>query len=197
METSTVAKKESIKNAAKSLFFQFGFAKTSMDDIAHESHLAKPTLYYYYPNKESIFNEIVIDEATQFMNRVIKKIPAELPADEKITFFFRTIHQDMKAYCAKLSHLPQFLYEHYPYGRPISEKINSLFREKLKPLLKEGKEMGLLNFEDEDDTLSTLSIMTGFLNLDWMRRVPEKDRDNIVETTIHIILNGLRRRQNV
>jgi AcrR family transcriptional regulator len=196
METSTVAKREFIKNAAKSLFFHFGFAKTPMDDIARESNLAKPTLYYYYPNRESISNEIVIDETTQFMNRIIQKIPTKLPVDEKITFFFRTIHQDLKVYWAKLSHLPQFLYEHYPHGRPISERISTLFGEKLKPLLKEGKELGLLDFEDEEGTLSTLIIMTQFLNLDWMRRVPEKDRDNIVETIIHIILNGLRRRQN-
>ena len=194
MYTNNLSKKESIKFAAKKLFFQFGFTKTSMDDIAKQSHLAKPTLYYYYSNKESIFNEIVVDEARNFMDRVVEKLPKGQPADEKIAYFFRTVHQDFKAYCNKISNFPEFLYDHYPHGRPISDKINDLFKEKLRPLLQKGKKEGLLNFNDQETTLSTLVIMTEFLNLDWMRRVPEKKRDSVVEATIHIILNGLRRR---
>jgi len=50
-------KKQKITEAAKELFFRFGFSKTSMDDIAVQSGMAKPTLYYYYDNKEAIFKQ--------------------------------------------------------------------------------------------------------------------------------------------
>jgi hypothetical protein len=36
--------------------------------------------------------------------------------------------------------------------------------------------------------------MTDFLNLDWMMRIPEKRRDEVVDAVVHILLNGLRRR---
>ena len=194
MQNNDNTKRESIKAAAKRLFFHFGLTKTSMDEIAQQCNLAKPSLYYYYPSKEAIFNEIVIDEARKFIDKVEEKIPLHLPADEKIAFFFMTLYQDLKKYAKALSHLPESLYENYPHGRPIIEKINEFMREKIRPLLKEGQKNNLLKIKDEKSTLSALVVMTDFLNLEWMRRIDEKEGDKIIEHAIEIITNGIRRR---
>jgi len=187
-------RKEIIKEAARNLFFQFGLAKTSMDDIAAQSNLAKPSLYYYYPKKEAIFREIVIEEVEKFIDKVEKKLPQDLPADEKIACFFRMVYQDLKLYLKEIKNLPNTLYKNYPHGKPMVDKINDVFLEKLIPLIKMGQAQGVLDFEDETSTLDALVFMTDFLNLDWMMRIPEKKRDEIVEAVIRIILNGLRRR---
>jgi AcrR family transcriptional regulator len=187
-------RKEVIKVAARNLFFQFGLAKTSMDDIAAQSNLAKPSLYYYYPKKEAIFQEIVIEEVEKFINKVEKNLPQDLPADEKIACFFRMIYQDLKLYLKEIKKIPSNLYQNYPHGKPMVDKINDVFLEKLIPLIKIGQAQGVLDFEDETSTLNALVFMTDFLNLDWMLRIPEKKRDEIVEAVIRIILNGLRRR---
>jgi TetR/AcrR family transcriptional repressor of mexJK operon len=194
MQNNGHTKRECIKSAAKQLFFHFGLTKTSMDEIAQQCNLAKPTLYYYYPSKEAIFNEVVIDEARKFITKVEKKIPPELPADEKIAFFFLALYQDLKKYAKALSHLPESLYENYPHGRPIIEKINEFMREKLRPLLKEGQKSKRLKIKDLESTLSALVVMTDFLNLDWMRRIDETEGDKIIERAIEIITNGIRRR---
>ncbi len=112
-------KKLLIKQSARELFFRFGFSKTSMDDIARQCGLAKPTLYYYFSNKEAIFNEVVIEEAEGFMDSVEKKLPRNLPADRRIALFYRTVYRDLKAYAANLVDMPPALYEHSPHGRPI------------------------------------------------------------------------------
>lgn len=187
-------KKEIIKNAAKELFFRFGFGKTSMDDIAKRSKLAKPTLYYYYQNKDAIFNEIVVEEATIFMNQVESKLPGHLPPDEKIAFFIWTIYSDMKQYNEEMKDLPEVICQHSPHGRPILEKITTLFSEKLRPLLENARVEKKIHFENLDSTISALIFMLRFLNLEWMQRYPENLRDQVVENVIHIILNGLRRR---
>jgi len=194
--SNDMAKRSSIKEAAKELFFRFGLSKTSMDDIARQCNLAKPTLYYYYPSKESIFNEVVIDEARGFIDRVEKKIPGQMPADEKIAFFLNTLYHDLKKYSKELAHLPELLYESYPHGKPIVEKINELFSEKLRPLLIEGKKKKILEISDIETTLSALVIMTDFLNLDWMRRVGENHRNIMIERVIEILLNGIRRKKS-
>jgi len=193
MQQNDLSRRESIKTAAKRLFFHFGLTKTSMDDIAQQCNLAKPTLYYYYPSKESIFNEVVIDEARTFINKVEKKIPGELPADEKIAFFFLTFYQDLKKYVKELAHLPETLYENYPHGRPIVEKINEFLREKLLPIFQEGQNRGLLKNGDQESILTALLVMTDFLNLEWMRRIDEKNGDIIIQQVIEILMNGIRR----
>ena len=80
-----------------------------------------------------------------------------------------------------------------PDRNNIVEKINQLFFEKLQPLLKAGKEEGIFAFDDEQATLSSLVLMTDFLNLDWIHRTPRKKANQVVENMITILLNGLRR----
>ncbi len=193
-QITDIEKKDVIRQAARELFIRFGYSKTSMDDIAAESNLAKPTLYYYYENKEAIFNEIVVEEARQFMDRVERKLPKNLPADEKLVFFFRTIYEDLKIYAAELKEVPQIICDHSPRGRPIVKKIGELFTEKLQPLLEAGKTEGLFSYDETDVTVQTLQLMTHFMNLEWMRQHPEEQRDKIIDIMLNILINGLRRR---
>lgn len=186
-------KKQLIKSAAKNLFFRFGFTKTSMDDIAQQSDLAKPTLYYYFTNKQDIFNAVVIDEAGRFMDKVEESLPPDLPADQKIILFFQLIYKGLKKYASEMNKVPDLMYDHSPHGKPIVAAINKSFAEKLRPLLLAGKEEGLFDFKDDTITTSSLVFMTDFLNLEWMRLHPEKIRDQVVERMIEIILNGLKR----
>lgn len=196
MQNNENSRRDDIKTAAKQLFFHFGLTKTSMDEIAQQCKLAKPSLYYYYPSKEAIFNEVVIDEARKFIDKVEKKIPPHLPADEKIAFFFSTLYQDLKKYAKALTQLPESLYENYPHGRPIVEKINEFMREKIRPLLVEGQKNNVLKIKDEESTLSALVVMTDFLNLKWIRQIDENEGDKMIEKVIEIITNGIRRRNS-
>ncbi len=49
------ARRRAILDAALSCFLQFGFTKTSLDDIAKRANLSRPLLYRKYRNKEDIF----------------------------------------------------------------------------------------------------------------------------------------------
>jgi hypothetical protein len=95
-----------------------------------------------------------------------------------------------------LSHLPDLLYESYPHGKPIVQKINELFSEKLRPVLIEGQKQKILEISDTESTLAALAKMTAFLNLDWMKRTAETERDKMIGKVIDILLNGIRRKKS-
>ncbi|MCC7430188.1 TetR/AcrR family transcriptional regulator [bacterium] len=187
-------KKEAIKRVAYDLFVRFGFSKTSMEDIAKQCGISKALLYYYYVNKEAIFEEVLVDEATNFMNFVEKSLPENVPADEKIMLFFEKIYQGLKKYAVEMAEVPEIMCDHSPHGKPVIEKINQIFLHKLLTLLQVGRKQGLLDFENEEVTAKTLLLMTNFLHIDWIRRYPETINDKVVKTMTQIILNGLRRR---
>jgi AcrR family transcriptional regulator len=50
-------KREAVLLQAARSFTARGFHRTSLDDIAAELHVTKPTLYYYFTNKEQILYE--------------------------------------------------------------------------------------------------------------------------------------------
>lgn len=52
-----------IIEAAGLTFGRFGFKKTTMDDIAFAAGKGKSSLYYYFKNKEEVFEAVVDQEA--------------------------------------------------------------------------------------------------------------------------------------
>lgn len=189
-------KRNIIKKAARELFFRFGFSKTAMEDIARQSGLAKPTLYYYYANKEAIFDEVVLEEAREFMDGIEKRLPVTGSAASRIAKFFTMLYEGLKYHALSLDDMPDHLCEHSPHGHPIVEKLNALFSEKLIPLLAEGKQSGELVIKDIETTAHTIVFMTEFLNFDWLRYYPAAQRDKVVKNMTNLILNGLKRRDD-
>ena len=53
------AKREAILSAAQELLLKHGLRGTSMEAIARQAQIAKPTLYAYFPDKIAIFQTLV------------------------------------------------------------------------------------------------------------------------------------------
>ncbi|TYB30784.1 MAG: TetR/AcrR family transcriptional regulator [Candidatus Mcinerneyibacterium aminivorans] len=60
--------KESINNAAIKLFSHKGYDGVGMREIAEKADIAVSVLYYYYDNKEIMYNEIVYDYFKEILN---------------------------------------------------------------------------------------------------------------------------------
>lgn len=59
-----------IINGAKKLMQQYGLKKTTMEDIAKAAGKSKGTLYYYFKDKEEIFDRVINLEMDEFFQTV-------------------------------------------------------------------------------------------------------------------------------
>jgi AcrR family transcriptional regulator len=66
-------KRQQIVEAASECLARFGYDKTTLDDIAGRIGLNKTSLYYYYRNKESIFIDVIVQEAKAFLTALQAK----------------------------------------------------------------------------------------------------------------------------
>ncbi|RKO71867.1 TetR/AcrR family transcriptional regulator [Sphingobacterium puteale] len=69
-------KRIKILEAATRRFAHFGMAKTTMSEIAKDLNFSKALLYYYFPDKNSLYSavfEYVIDKMIEEMETVIDK----------------------------------------------------------------------------------------------------------------------------
>jgi AcrR family transcriptional regulator len=55
-----------------------------MDEIAGDVGLAKPSLYYYYPTKESLFRAVIAQEQGQFVRDMEELLTRSIPASQKL-----------------------------------------------------------------------------------------------------------------
>lgn len=82
IEKSTRA---TIFKVAARLFAEKGFNGVSVREISEQSRVTKPTIYYYFGNKEGLYKAL-IEEGLAYHTEDLKQIAAlEIPVKEKLT----------------------------------------------------------------------------------------------------------------
>lgn len=95
MNNSELSKEEVIRqeviNAARQLFQQYGLFKTTMEDIARLLNKGKSTLYYYYKNKDEIFEAVVNQEIQEVFNEIRSATGQEETGEDKLRVYFTAV----------------------------------------------------------------------------------------------------------
>jgi AcrR family transcriptional regulator len=63
---------ESILEAAKKVFFSKGYTKATMDEIALEAEISKPTIYQYFKSKDDLFFSLMLPVVEEIGERLAK-----------------------------------------------------------------------------------------------------------------------------
>jgi len=82
-------KANDIIDAARELFTIYGFTKTTMTDIAGRLNMSKASLYYYFKDKETIFNALRERELEQFSEEINKIVSNSNDAKSKLLEYTR------------------------------------------------------------------------------------------------------------
>ena len=78
------AKKDLILKTARELLAKNGFAKTTLDDIANALGMKKSSLYYYYPNKEALIEDVMNRERENFCSLINDALNSDGSTIDKI-----------------------------------------------------------------------------------------------------------------
>lgn len=81
------AKRRRILKAATELFIQHGYRKTSVDEVARESGVAKGTVYLYFKTKADLLAQAIVEEKKRFIIRI--KPVLEAPPRERLRMYLR------------------------------------------------------------------------------------------------------------
>lgn len=186
-------KKEQIIEAARELFYQFGFKKVSMDEIARKSNVTKKTIYMYFRSKEELLKYFIKEELIN-MEQIVKKV------EDKNLEFFETVNQAIYGILEYRKHRnflniiateAQWLKEPAVIEslKLIDEKIQNYIRKKLQ----KAYEKGYINYLDLDITTFLIYKMYIALILEWNEREKNLDEQMIANSIVEILKNGLRK----
>lgn len=79
-------RRHSILQAAKGAFFENGFHKATVDNVATRAEVSKGTVYLYFESKEEILAHLLLEglgELVDVLDRAYEATPS-LPADEQL-----------------------------------------------------------------------------------------------------------------
>ena len=73
-----------ILGAAQKCFARYGFAKTTMEDIAQAVGMKAGSLYHYYDGKETIFRDVISYEADQMLYWLQQVVAKQKSVGQKV-----------------------------------------------------------------------------------------------------------------
>jgi AcrR family transcriptional regulator len=109
-----------ILNAAKNLFFEQGFQRATMRQVADHIQMSVSNLYKYFENKDELFNEVVKSYASTFKENFIREL--EHRTDEEfeqkriksmVKGFSKSINADPKLFYILMEHAQGSTYENF------------------------------------------------------------------------------------
>ncbi len=96
-EARSAARREAILTAALDEFSARGFAATRLDDVAQRAGVAKGTIYLYFRDKESLFQELIRTMLTPLVGTIEALGKADLPisalAEHFADLFVREVYE--------------------------------------------------------------------------------------------------------
>lgn len=193
-------KRESIKNAGRQLFVTYGYQKTTLEDIASKVGLRKNSLYYYFPDKETLFRELIEDEVNYHFDKLKKIIPSNRTSEEKILLIIKEltnfVHERGNKYSITMKafiEINQIVDREFPkFKIRVAEMIKNILNEGIKK--KEFKKHNTKQVSDDIVFLVRSIELNYFYNSD-VQFVYELDFDMLYKTMKRItkyIFNGLK-----
>jgi len=164
----TDEKRERILKVAERLFAAQGYANTTMGQIVRELGVSKPFVYYYFHNKQEIFETLSWRPAVACFT-TMDFAPDDLrPAHVKVTEGLERLIR------ATITHYPAafFAYREPQVYRPeyltAQKKLANHFYERLCSLLEQGRRDGRFDFTETRITAQAACSLPGFL-YNWYR----------------------------
>jgi AcrR family transcriptional regulator len=82
-------KQEQIILAAQKRFGLYGMEKTSMQEIASDLGMTKGSIYYYFPDKEHLYLEVIKKEFNEFEKTILERIRDFTDPEEMMVEYVR------------------------------------------------------------------------------------------------------------
>ena len=87
-----------ILEAARRVIGRFGFEGTTIDRVADEAHIAKGTIYLYFPNKEVLLHSAVVEGIRDLTAELTRLDDPQLPPIERLEVLIRSMFKIQKGH---------------------------------------------------------------------------------------------------
>lgn len=178
MNKNSDLKRQAILESAKKRFAHFGMSKTTMNEIAKDISVSKALLYYYFPDKNTLYSAVMESVIDEMLEEVDKAVEGVNSAGEAMIIALERRMQLVNDYYN--------LFEYtYMVRRDIPEDLKEIIRcsnEKELGQIVNILKIGLLHNEYKlEDVEATARLF--FFSLLGIRMAVLKDMDNPIFPT--------------
>ena len=180
--------KDAIMEVASTLFHDRGYDRTSLDDVAANLSITKPSLYYHFASKEDILLECISQSYILFQQSIAERDNPKLPGKERVAIFVRAYVELLRdSVLSMIVADERVMSEH---GAEKSRNYKRLINRDLCDRLEAGRKDGSLTF---DDTRTVSFAIFGMINwmTHWRSNAPLAESTVLTDRFLALVFNGI------
>jgi AcrR family transcriptional regulator len=193
-------KLQAIIEAAQNRFGIYGLEKTSMREIADDLGISKASLYYYFPDKESLYKSVLEKEQSEFIERIKSSLETIYDPEQLLSEYV----VNRLSYFRHLLNLSRMRLEAYSDLKPLLRDTIQNFREKEKEIIlkifEDGIHLGIFEINNMEETASLFLDLLKGLRVDVINKkktigISDAEFDILLTKTVmfaSIFIKGLK-----
>lgn len=186
--------KEKIVLVSSEIFSQYGFKKTTMEEIAVALRKGKSSIYYYFKSKEEIFEAVIDKEAQMLKNELSAAIKNTNDPETRLRNYVKVRMESFE----KLSNYYNAIFnselDHFHFIERQREKYDRTELALFRYILWLGVRSGHFNLKDT--RLAALAVQTALKSLErplfWEKR--GRNIEMRLDAIIDILFYGIVRK---
>jgi AcrR family transcriptional regulator len=185
--------REHILKVAMHIFSKFGFQKTTVDEIAKAAHKAKGSVYYYFRNKEELFQNVVEKEFNILQRELINAVDEGKTGKVKLSNYITIRMKVLRELSNMYEALKNDYLDYLGFVEQIREKYDNEEVALVKSILATGMKNGEFELRDEKQTAFVIvRALKGFEVPIMVNKHLSIEEE--LEFMINILLNGIEKR---
>jgi AcrR family transcriptional regulator len=184
--------RESIVNAASDIFSKYGYKKTTMDDIALALGKGKSSIYYYFRNKEEIFQAVLEQEVILLKSKLQKAVNRKKHHKGKLKAYIITRMKGFESMINFYNAVKNEYLSQFEFIERIRYKYDQEEIAFVQGILEEGVEKG--DFNIEDPYLASVAIVTSMKGFEIPLYITGKkgqDIEQLVDKLLKMLFSGI------
>ncbi|MBN2744746.1 TetR family transcriptional regulator [Breznakibacter xylanolyticus] len=186
-----------ILESARELFARFGYKKTTMEDIAQVLGKGKSSLYYYFKNKEEIFQAVIKWEGDLLFSKLQKVLQTNDAPDVKMRNYVVIRMENIR----ELQNYHVTLKQDVPGGFEFLEQIKNDYEQQevqmIESIMQEGLDAGLFHLNNTN--MAAVAIVTALKGLETplLQAINQKNYEDFrvqINNILNILFYGLIKR---
>lgn len=154
------SREDQLLDIARRLFANRGFHATSLRDIAEEAKITKAALYYHFPNKDELYERVVIQSLDALVQMVAADVArAKTPTDRVRAFMHSSAHFLDEHREHWLAGANAFREAGQTERRGVALHLRDTYEKLLRRCVSEGIEAG--EFREVDAAMTTRFLLSG------------------------------------
>jgi len=181
-------KREQILSVAEALFFERGYAQTTVADIVEALGVTKPYLYYYFNGKDDIFEQLCWRASVACLTSMHTEADDRRPAVVKLE---EGLH---RLATANIRYFKAGTFAYREAGalaRPFHARLRAMaraFHKELRSLLEQARDEGDLDFGNATLTSHAIGSVVGFMYT-WYKPDGPIPQDEMATEITRILMN--------